>query len=150
MKHKNFIIGGIIFLLVVGAVFLLSRFADHAEITYLDQKIDVLVADNPIEQQKGLSGTKLESLDADGMLFIFKEKEERTFWMHNMNYNLDVIWLADKKIVKIDRDVEAPKDGEEPEYMRSNPMEVDMVLELPAGKAAEYDFLIGASIEVKR
>src|SRR5688572_22668259 len=135
--------------LVVGGLFyLLLSFGDKATLRYPGGELEVLVADNAIEHQKGLSGTRLETLDADGMLFVFGDQEERVFWMKGMNYDLDFLWIADNKIVKIDRFIEAPSPGEEPISVYSRPFEVDMVLELPAGRANELGLLEGHVIEV--
>lgn len=105
--------------------------------------IVVYVADTPASRTMGLSGTTLDKMDAEGMIFLFSEQKEQRFWMYKMNYNVDVLWIKDKKIMKIDRDVPAPKEGEDPVYMYSKPFKVDAVLELPAGGADEYGLVIG-------
>ena len=114
----------------------------------LGQNINMLIADNAIEHAKGLSGTELDSLNADGMLFVFKKQQEREFWMKGMNYNLDVLWLKDGKIMKIDRNVPAPEKGEEPAKMSSWPFEIDVVIELPAGGVDKFGFVEGQTIKI--
>lgn len=38
----------------------------------------------------------------NGMLFIFKEEDYHGFWMKNMEFPLDIVWIGpDKKIVDI-------------------------------------------------
>ena len=57
-------------------------------------------------QAKGLSGR--ESLKAEeGMLFVFTKPDKYFFWMKDMNFPLDIIWL-DKygKIIYIKRDAQ--------------------------------------------
>jgi uncharacterized membrane protein (UPF0127 family) len=106
----------------------------------------VLLADNPVEQAKGLSGAteaELLSQGAEGMLFVFGQAEERTFWMNEMNFNLDVVWILNGKIVSISENVPAPKAGEEPTRMYSGPIGADMVLELPAGGVKDHGLLVG-------
>jgi uncharacterized membrane protein (UPF0127 family) len=41
-----------------------------------------------------------QSLPQDqGMLFVFDDQKIRAFWMKNMQFSLDIIWMnADKKI----------------------------------------------------
>jgi len=40
------------------------------------------------------------------MLFVFDRSEEQCFWMKEMRFSLDMIWLdEEKKIIKINRDV---------------------------------------------
>ncbi len=57
--------------------------------------ISVKIADTPALQGKGLSGT--ESLAAgEGMLFVFDKPDAYAFWMKDMNYPIDIIWLTDR------------------------------------------------------
>jgi len=52
----------------------------------------ITVADTPQKQQQGLSGT--DSLPQDqGMLFVFPQDGSYAFWMKDMNYSLDILWL---------------------------------------------------------
>jgi hypothetical protein len=60
-------------------------------------KIDL--ATTPEAQTQGLSGRKSLAEDA-GMLFIFPESGKYFFWMKDMNFPIDMIWLgADQKII---------------------------------------------------
>ncbi|MCX6751552.1 MAG: DUF192 domain-containing protein, partial [Candidatus Nomurabacteria bacterium] len=46
----------------------------------------------PEAQEKGLSGRK--SLNEDqGMLFVFYKSEIYPFWMKDMNFAIDIIWI---------------------------------------------------------
>jgi len=38
-------------------------------------------------------------VDFDGMIFIFPDKDYRTFWNKNTYLDLDVYWLNDDKVV---------------------------------------------------
>jgi uncharacterized membrane protein (UPF0127 family) len=60
---------------------------------------------SPDQQQKGLSGT--DSLEANhGMIFVEVSVAERCFWMKDMHYPLDIIWLdTDKKVVHIEKNL---------------------------------------------
>ena len=56
------------------------------------------VADTQVLQEKGLSGTA--SLSADqAMLFVFRSPSKYSFWMKDMHYPIDMIWLDSKKKV---------------------------------------------------
>lgn len=149
-KYLSAIIIGVAVIAVVALILGLRTANDHGTFLYPGGELDVLVADNLPERTKGLSGTEVETLGADGMIFIFPDKQERTFWMKDMNYPLDVVWIADNKIVKISRNVPAPEEGEEPEYMHSRPFEVDMVLEMPHGYVDYYGLATGHIIEFQR
>ena len=53
---------------------------------------------------KGLSGRK--SLCSDcGMLFEFNQRGVYSFWMKDMNFKLDIIWIDGDKVVFVAEDV---------------------------------------------
>lgn len=109
----------------------------------------VKVADNAFERGRGLSGTTPQQLgEAVGMLFVFDDAEARTFWMNGMRYALDILWLKDGKVVRIDYGVLAPQPGEEPASVTSEPLMVDMVLEVPAGVAAQLGYVEGHNLVI--
>jgi uncharacterized membrane protein (UPF0127 family) len=58
----------------------------------------LLVAKTPEEHQKGLMYfRKLDN--ADGMIFLFDDKNYRTFWNKNTLMDLDVYWIDDDKVI---------------------------------------------------
>lgn len=64
-------------------------------------KYRLLVADEQSEWQKGLMyfKNKKELKGADGMIFIFPDKERQTFWNKNTYLDLDIYWMNDDKVV---------------------------------------------------
>ena len=56
------------------------------------QIIKIEVATTPEAQEKGLS-ERNEIKDDEGMLFIFKNPGWYSFWMKDMNFPIDMIWL---------------------------------------------------------
>jgi len=65
----------------------------------LEGKIYLLrEAKTPEEWQKGLMFVK-KPVDYDGMIFIFPDKQIRTFWNKNTFVDLKVYWLEDDKII---------------------------------------------------
>lgn len=67
--------------------------------------LKVEVADTPFLQEKGLSGR--ENLNEnEGMLFVFNFLDKHGFWMKDMNFPIDIIWLDEEmKIVWIEKNV---------------------------------------------
>ncbi|MEI6316247.1 MAG: DUF192 domain-containing protein [bacterium] len=93
------------------------------------QEITVAFAMTPFEQQQGLSGTKNLSVD-HGMLFIFEKPIIPSFWMKDMNYPLDIIWIdSNKKIIGVSENLD-PKTYPQTFAPASN---ILYVLEVPAG-----------------
>jgi gamma-polyglutamate biosynthesis protein CapA len=69
----------------------------------LENKIYLLrEAKTPGEWQKGLMFVK-KPVDYDGMIFIFPDKQIRTFWNQNTFIDLEVYWLDDDKIIGKDK-----------------------------------------------
>ena len=62
-------------------------------------KVDLALTPNAREQ--GLSGRK-ELKKNEGMLFVFNNMGKYSFWMKDMNFNIDIIWIHDaRKVVYI-------------------------------------------------
>ena len=57
------------------------------------QRVKVDLAFTPTEQAQGLSGRKNLASD-EGMLFVFNKPDRYSFWMKDMNFPIDIIWLA--------------------------------------------------------
>jgi uncharacterized membrane protein (UPF0127 family) len=74
---------------------------DVKEVCIKNTCIRVVVASTELERQKGLMFR--HSLPEDeGMLFVFEEEKIHAFWMKNMQFPLDIIWIdAAKRIVDI-------------------------------------------------
>jgi uncharacterized membrane protein (UPF0127 family) len=72
----------------------------------IDSKIlSVDIADDKCKQDLGLSGRMLIK-DDEGMIFIFEKLGNYGFWMKNMNFSLDIIWIDDNfKIVGIEKNL---------------------------------------------
>lgn len=103
----------------------------RAKLLIKDKKLAVEIADNYAKQTLGLSGR--QSLCAScGMLFVFEKAEDRIFWMKDMKFPLDIIFLRDKKVTGFSLEVPMPRDGAEIARVKS-PGEADMVLEVNAG-----------------
>lgn len=99
------------------------------------QEITVEIADTPELQFKGLSGRK--NLCAGcGMLFVFNNRQERTFVMRNMNFPLDIIFIDGERIVKIHKNL--PPEGMEPKNFYNSDAPVNFVLEVNGGFTDKY------------
>lgn len=101
---------------------------DYIEIN--DTKIEIEYSRSAEEKKQGLSDR--ESLCGNcGMLFVYNDYENLAFWMKNMHFPLDIIWIRDNKILKISNDL--PPEGEKPEKTYSADEPVNFVLEVNAG-----------------
>jgi uncharacterized membrane protein (UPF0127 family) len=75
---------------------LLSLFSDkryrHAYAKIGRLSLDMEVADDSYKRAKGLMYRKNMRKDS-GMLFIFDSERRYSFWMLNMQFSIDLIWL---------------------------------------------------------
>lgn len=90
----------------------------------------LLTARNQTEWEKGLMfyKSKKELKGADGMIFIFPDKQPRTFWNKNTYLDLDVYWIDDDKVVGKDFLPSILKTKEP--YTISSKSEVNKVIEI--------------------
>lgn len=57
----------------------------------------LLIADSQDEWSKGLMNYR-KPVNFDGMLFIFPDKDYRSFWNKNTYLDLDIYWLNNDKV----------------------------------------------------
>lgn len=93
--------------------------------------ISVDVADTDARRGLGLSG-RGELRDNEGMLFIFDPETTPGFWMKDMNFPIDIIWLD-----TFMNTVFITKNAEPSSYpsIFTPPVLIKYVLEVPAGFA---------------
>jgi uncharacterized membrane protein (UPF0127 family) len=113
-----------------------------------EHELRIEVVSTPASVAQGLSGR--ETLGSEGMLFIFPQADRYSFWMKEMRFDLDLIWLREHRVVEVTPQVPHPAPQtplvELPRYI---PREtVDMVLEVEAGKAAEWGVEVGDFLEM--
>jgi uncharacterized membrane protein (UPF0127 family) len=132
--------------------FLLNQVKDRQKLTFLYQQkgliFEVVNTDQSIRQ--GLSGR--ETIGSDGMLFIFSQKYRQNFWMKEMLFDLDLVWLSDLQVVEITRNVPKPPQPSTPESQLPNyapQTPINMVLELPAGEAKKMKLQVGDTFILK-
>lgn len=98
------------------------------------QKMLVEVVNTPASITQGLSGR--QTIGADGMLFVLPAKTQATFWMKDMLFDLDLLWIANDGVVEITNNATKPPTNtalnDLPRYQPKLP--VEMVLEIEAGK----------------
>ena len=109
-----------------------------------DVRILVEISDSPAERTKGLSGKEFLPTGS-GMLFIFPMREVHRFWMPDMNFPIDIIWIVDNKIVGIEHEVTNIFDQEKPVFYLPS-QAVDYVLEVNSGFARTQGLLVGDNV----
>ncbi len=112
-----------------------------------ETKILVLIAEGSAALEKGLSGKP--SLDAHaGMLFVFPKADPYQFWMPNMPFPIDIIWIQDGKVVGVEADVSNIFNPKNPRFY-TPPEPVQYVLEVNAGFAKANHVSMGDAVRFK-
>lgn len=101
-------------------------------------------AKTPEEKQRGLSGKRSINTN-EGMLFSFPERIKPAFWMKDMLFPIDIIWIANKKVVQIDENLLPPPKYSEPMIYRPN-RDIDYVLEVNAFFCKKNNIRVGNSV----
>lgn len=112
-----------------------------------DIRVAVEVADTDETRRQGLSGR--DALTADsGMLFLFARPDRFGFWMKEMKFSIDIIWIRGSEIVDLTTDVPPPAPGGALQtYFPRYP--IDRVLEVPAGFCREHGLRTGMTVKVE-
>jgi len=102
------------------------------------------VADSQEEITQGLSGRTVMSANPNiqGMLFILPERKIPTFWMKDMQFPLDFIWIDKQLVVDVSENIPVPDNGK-PLNIYSPQYPVTHVLEVPAGFVKERNIKVG-------
>ena len=104
------------------------------------------IADDAEERRVGLSEHVF--LDPDrGILFLFDEPSRPAFWMKDMDFPIDIVWLSDGTVVGIESDVQ-PSNETIPPSVRPI-VDIDQVLEVNAGFAKEHGLKTGQMLDIK-
>ena len=100
MRKKLLVIIVAVTLLVVGYSFLNKKTIDATEVLTIGNATVLYErADTEALRTQGLSGTTYLS-EAEGMLFVYDAPTIPRFWMKDMNYPIDIIWIsAEKKVI---------------------------------------------------
>jgi len=95
---------------------------------------------SPAEKQKGLGGTA-SMPQQEGMIFLSDISSSQCFWMKDMQFPIDIIWVnSDKKVSYIENNVQ-PKS-----YPKLFCHNAKNVIELNAGEAARNNLKVNQTV----
>ncbi len=133
----------IVFVVIFDAIFHNAyRPSNKTEVVLGGKTFAVDVADTPVLQERGLSG-HAPLADNAGMLFVFGAPDKYGFWMKEMNFPLDIIWISsDYHIVFMEKNL-APRTYPTIYYPASP---AQYVLEISAGQTDTLNIKIGDAV----
>jgi hypothetical protein len=117
-------------------------------VTIEGKTIALEVANSEPLRARGLSDRSSLS-DNNGMLFVFDRQDiQPSFWMKGMLIPLDIVWINNGSIVKIDKNVQPPSSGTSDSDLKtySPGTPIDYVLEVNAGFSDLNNFKVGSKV----
>src|SRR3990167_108779 len=101
-KNLRILIG----LAILLALIVISLFMPNSAMRFGSKHLKYEIVDTSAEREKGLSGRT--SLGADqAMLFVFDTADKYCFWMKDMKFPIDMVWLdSSKKVVHMEQNVD--------------------------------------------
>ena len=143
MKNLFFLILGL--LVIFGSIFLffqkpLIKENQFKTIKINDTEVRVEIASTLEMRNKGLSDREVLP-DGTGMLFVFGNPDKYGFWMKDMHFAIDIVWINEKfRVIGIEKSV-PPETF--PKVFYPN-QAVKYVLELVGGFSDEHGIDIGS------
>ncbi len=121
-----------------------SRFRSGYVVIGDGLRVNVSVAATDATRERGLSG-RFGLASDEGMYFLFQKPDQYAFWMKEMRFPIDIIWINAGAIVDITTDVPIPgSDGVLPTFAPRIP--ANRALEVRAGFAKAHGLRIGLPI----
>jgi uncharacterized protein len=150
---------GVLFLVVVGVIQLWlwrgansttyqpeltveNPVAERVPLQIGDTRLMVEVRDTDEERALGLSG-RTELGATYGMVFIFEYPGQPVFWMKEMQFSLDIIWVRNGEVVQIDEEVPHPTERQPQVATVSPRVPIDTVIEVVAGFVENNGIAVG-------
>ena len=114
---------------------------------FQDQCFKIEVMSSPGDRARGLMFR--DSLpEGYAMFFVFEQPGKLAFWMKNMKFPIDILWLNDQeRVVHIEPNVPPCVKASCPAY--SPPVDALYVLEIPAGNAVSKNILLNSQLTWK-
>lgn len=118
-----------------------KRDRDTVAISFGNKGVNARVADDEKERSLGLSRSQPLGKD-EGMVFIFPKSERYGFWMKEMKYPIDIVWMDEqKRVVHMEKCVDP---GTYPKVFTPD-AEARYVLEVSCGWIDRNDIRRGSS-----
>ena len=108
--------------------------------------LEVEVADTRASRELGLSGREKMG-DNEGLMFVFDEPGRYGFWMKDMKFPLDIIWINQNGVVvDIERNVTPESYNQKKTFI--NQSEALYVLEINSGLSEKFGLYLGSKVKI--
>ncbi len=133
------------YILIVLIFVLISCAKIENKVCFKDKCFEVEIMDSEEKRVNGLMFR--DNLDFDkGMLFVFEKEDKYDFWMKNMKFPIDVVWINEnKEVVYMHKNT--PPCPENVCFSIMPDREARYVLEVNSGVADDIGLNIGDKLE---
>lgn len=153
-KNKKFTNIVVLSLLVLVVIFLLAIFKlNNKDNDYSDglvfiagQELKVKLAKTSDQKSIGLGNTKVLASDA-GMLFVYNNYVIPSFWMKDMDFPIDIIWIKDDLVVGFEKDLKPQSSNINLPIYQPKTF-INYVLEVNSGFVDKYSLKIGDKVKL--
>ena len=140
---KNILVILLIIIIIILSFLGLRKNNTHnssAEISGVKFNLEIAQTD----KQKEVGLAKYKNIQKNfAMYFPFERKDYYSFWMKDMKFPIDILYIDNGRIVAIFKNVQNPKTNNEKLIVYKPEKLADSVLEISAGLSDEYGFKIG-------
>lgn len=153
---KKVLLAFAILLILIGGLVLVQNYQKNGRISIFKktpvitidaQSFKVTVAASQQEREIGLSKTKSISSN-QGMIFLFDKPDFYSFWMKNMQFPIDIIYINNDTIVTIKANAQSPKNNNENLIIYTPTEPANRVLEIQGGLSEKYKFKNGDKVTI--
>lgn len=147
MTKKMVLMIGIILFLSIFAFCFLYHQASQKVIMINHYKLSVEISKIPEEYERGLSGRK-SLQENEGMLFVFPKEDYWSFWMPDMNFPIDIIWMNKNcEVVYIAKNLPPCENRESCPVVKPDKLS-QYVLETVAGFSEKHQVTVGEKLNI--
>jgi uncharacterized protein len=125
-----------------------QKLPETAQIVVKGQTILLEVAKTSEEQSIGLMNRTNLAKDR-GMLFVFAKPSPVRFWMKNTLIPLDMIFMSNGVVKHISAATPPCKADPCPSYGSDQKIDIDRVIELRSGRAAQLNLKVGDRVKIQ-
>jgi len=150
-KKTIFAVGLLVAVIIIGVAlsFIDGGATKRTRVAIGGQTIYVEVADTTETQARGLSFRNSIGPN-DGMLFVFDSPGNYGFWMKDMRFPIDIVWINNDKVVGFEENID-PQIGVQTEDLKIYypPEPVNRVLEIRAGGVGSLGIRTGDRFQIQ-
>lgn len=148
-KQQKWIIILLSIILLFGAAYRYEKSIRSGKEIILPQgKVYVEIADTPALRAQGLSGRK-GLAEGRGMLFVFQYPGRYGFWMKDMLFPIDIVWISgDGTVVHVEREVIPETYSKSVPQTFINTPDAKYVLELAVGQSEKFGLFLGTKVKI--